>query len=191
MTATRKLDPDIDRAAISGAGVGDSVADHGYFLPRLMKLGYLGRFVSWEHLGDDGVDAQLAGDPAGGRFVVPGEPWNIYPSRCVDRCMSTYTTVPEAGTTHDPPSLSPFPGIDEARKLAALTQALGDPVRLQILATLEAVCVPVGTIVEATGLRQPAVSHHLRVLRDRGLVRGGDGAPTSFTVLPRTRSRRR
>lgn len=86
--------------------------------------------------------------------------------------MSTYTTAPEANTTHDLPSLSPFPGIDEPRKLAALTQALGDPVRLQILATLESVCVPVGTIVEATGLRQPAVSHHLRVLRDRGLVRG-------------------
>lgn len=69
--------------------------------------------------------------------------------------MSTYATVPEAGITHDPPSLSPFPGIHDARKLAALTQTLGDPVRLQILATLESVCVPVGTIVEATGLRQP------------------------------------
>ncbi|GAC1611316.1 MAG: hypothetical protein NVS3B26_23390 [Mycobacteriales bacterium] len=32
-------------------------------------------------------------------------------------------------------------------------------------------CVPVGVIAVATGLRQPAVSHHVRVLRDRGVVR--------------------
>lgn len=86
--------------------------------------------------------------------------------------MSTYTTAPEATRTQDLARLSVISGVDEARNLAALTQALGDPVRLRILATLESVCVPVGTIVEATGLRQPAVSHHLRVLRDRGLVRG-------------------
>jgi len=86
--------------------------------------------------------------------------------------MTTYTIGPEADTIADRPGLSSMPGLDEARQLATLIQALGDPVRLRILATLESVCVPVGTIVEATGLRQPAVSHHLRVLRDRGLVRG-------------------
>ena len=60
---------------------------------------------------------------------------------------------------------------DEAVELAELFQALGDPTRLRILSALDTACVPVGAIVEATGLRQSAVSHHLRVLRDRGLVR--------------------
>ncbi len=60
---------------------------------------------------------------------------------------------------------------DEARALAELLQALGDPTRLRILSVLGMACVPVGTIVAATGLRQPSVSHHLRVLRDRGVVR--------------------
>jgi len=59
----------------------------------------------------------------------------------------------------------------ETAELAELFQALGDPTRLRILSVLDTACVPVGTIVEATGLRQPAVPHHLRVLRDRGLVR--------------------
>jgi ArsR family transcriptional regulator len=59
----------------------------------------------------------------------------------------------------------------EAGRLAALLQALGDPTRLRILTALESVCVPVTAIVAATGLPQPTVSHHLRVLRDRGLVR--------------------
>jgi DNA-binding transcriptional ArsR family regulator len=59
----------------------------------------------------------------------------------------------------------------EAERLATLLQALGDPTRLRILTALESVCVPVSAIVAATGLSQPTVSHHLRVLRDRGLVR--------------------
>lgn len=59
----------------------------------------------------------------------------------------------------------------EAAALAELLQALGDPSRLRILSALDTACVPVGAIAAATGLRQPAVSHHLRVLRDRGLVR--------------------
>ena len=58
----------------------------------------------------------------------------------------------------------------EAEQLAELLQAMGDPVRLRILTALDTACVPVGAIVAATGLRQSTVSHHLRVLRDRGLV---------------------
>ncbi|MHB1787637.1 MAG: ArsR/SmtB family transcription factor [Acidimicrobiales bacterium] len=59
----------------------------------------------------------------------------------------------------------------EAAGLAELLKALGDPTRLRILSVLDTACVPVGSIVAATGLRQPAVSHHLRILRDRGVVR--------------------
>ena len=58
----------------------------------------------------------------------------------------------------------------QAQRLAELLQALGDPTRLQILSALGTACVPVGAIVAATRLPQPAISHHLRILRDRGLV---------------------
>jgi ArsR family transcriptional regulator len=59
---------------------------------------------------------------------------------------------------------------DEAATFAELFQALGDPTRLGILSVPGTACVPGEAIVEATGLRQPAVSHHLRVLHGRGLV---------------------
>lgn len=67
--------------------------------------------------------------------------------------------------------LAPTLKSTDAVRLAALLQALGDPTRLRILSVLDTVCAPVGTIAAVTGLRQPSVSHHLRILRDRGIVR--------------------
>ncbi len=49
--------------------------------------------------------------------------------------------------------------------------AIAEPRRRQILVFLAAQERPVNDIVDAVGLEQPAVSKHLRVLRDVGLVR--------------------
>ncbi|GAB6901314.1 metalloregulator ArsR/SmtB family transcription factor [Kineosporia succinea] len=51
-------------------------------------------------------------------------------------------------------------------------EALGDPVRRQLLHLLSAGEQPAGVLVEAMRGRisQPAVSHHLKILRDAGLV---------------------
>ena len=48
-------------------------------------------------------------------------------------------------------------------------EVLAEPNRRRILDLL-LVERPVGDLVEGTGLSQPAVSKHLRVLRDAGLV---------------------
>ena len=48
--------------------------------------------------------------------------------------------------------------------------ALSDFTRLKILCSLAEADMHVGALVEATGVSQPAVSHQLRLLRDRGLV---------------------
>ena len=61
--------------------------------------------------------------------------------------------------------------VADAQRLSELLAALADPTRLRILTALETVCVPVGAVVQATGLSQPTVSHHLRILRDRGMLR--------------------
>jgi DNA-binding transcriptional ArsR family regulator len=53
--------------------------------------------------------------------------------------------------------------------LAAL-QVLAEPRRLQILDLLRDGERPVGELVDHLGVSQPAVSKHLRVLRDAGLV---------------------
>jgi len=59
--------------------------------------------------------------------------------------------------------------------LAKQLWAIGDPVRLQILQILptEPTCqhaCNVSTIAERIGLSQPATSHHLRVLRQAGII---------------------
>ena len=60
-----------------------------------------------------------------------------------------------------------------AVRLARCFAALGDPVRLRLLSLLAdapggAVCAC--DLVEPAGRSQPTVSHHLRVLREAGLV---------------------
>ena len=61
---------------------------------------------------------------------------------------------------------------DDFSQEAALFKALGDPHRLAILSTLsqaeEEVCVC--DFTDALPLNQPTVSHHLRILRESGLV---------------------
>ena len=60
---------------------------------------------------------------------------------------------------------------DAAATLARQFSALADPVRLQLLsllATSGTVCAC--DLVEPVGKSQPTVSHHLKVLREAGLV---------------------
>src|SRR5919201_1469394 len=49
-------------------------------------------------------------------------------------------------------------------------EVLAEPRRLQILDLLRDGERPVGELVDRVGLSQPAVSKHLRVLKDAGLV---------------------
>jgi ArsR family transcriptional regulator len=66
---------------------------------------------------------------------------------------------------------APAMAVDAARVLAERFKALGDPTRLAIvnqLAGADEVCVC--HLVPDSGLSQPTISHHLRLLRDAGLV---------------------
>ena len=61
--------------------------------------------------------------------------------------------------------------VETARGLADRFKALGDPTRLAIIGQLagaDEVCVC--HLVPDAGLSQPTISHHLRLLRDAGLV---------------------
>src|SRR5438105_12448446 len=61
---------------------------------------------------------------------------------------------------------------EQAQRMAAIAKALGDPVRLQLVDVLRkhAGQVCVCELVPLFDLSQPTVSHHLKVLRDAGLV---------------------
>jgi DNA-binding transcriptional ArsR family regulator len=55
-------------------------------------------------------------------------------------------------------------------RMSAPFKVLAEPRRRQILDLLLEAERPVGDLVHATAMSQPAVSKHLRVLRDAGLV---------------------
>jgi ArsR family transcriptional regulator, arsenate/arsenite/antimonite-responsive transcriptional repressor len=61
---------------------------------------------------------------------------------------------------------------EEAGRIATIAKALGDPVRLQLVDVLRkhAGKVCVCELVPLFDLSQPTVSHHLKVLRDAGIV---------------------
>ena len=67
-----------------------------------------------------------------------------------------------------------YPDIErrQAERMALIAKALGDPVRLQLVDVLRrnagAVCVC--ELVPLFDISQPTVSHHLKVLREAGIV---------------------
>jgi ArsR family transcriptional regulator len=64
---------------------------------------------------------------------------------------------------------------------------MGDPVRVSILKALccERLCV--GDIVARVNLSQPAVSHHLRILREAGLVNTEKEGTTVYYTMNKDR----
>lgn len=60
--------------------------------------------------------------------------------------------------------------------LDAIFAALADPTRRAILARLAAGEASVSELVEPSGISQPAISRHLKVLERAGLVSGGRAA---------------
>jgi DNA-binding transcriptional ArsR family regulator len=60
--------------------------------------------------------------------------------------------------------------MDDAHKLQYLFQTLGDVNRLKIIKFIHHDERSVSEIVEALGLSQPLISHHLRILRERDIL---------------------
>jgi ArsR family transcriptional regulator len=61
---------------------------------------------------------------------------------------------------------------DQAERMGAIAKALGDPIRIQLVDVLRkhAGKVCVCELVPLFDLSQPTVSHHLKVLREAGIV---------------------
>lgn len=62
------------------------------------------------------------------------------------------------------------PALNRAASLAPLMKALGDERRLALVLLLAERAHTVKELQAATGLAQPLVSHHLKTLREHGLV---------------------
>ena len=70
-----------------------------------------------------------------------------------------------------------------ASDLANLFDALSDPTRILILATLAEGEIGVGELVERIGLTKSAVSHQLRGLRDKRIIRTRKQGRNVFVCL--------
>lgn len=79
-----------------------------------------------------------------------------------------------------------------AEELARTLRAVADPTRLQILSIILGSAderATVGQLADALGLRQPTVTHHVRILLDDGfLEREQDGKLGWLSVHPARRS---
>jgi ArsR family transcriptional regulator len=75
--------------------------------------------------------------------------------------------------------------IDEqtAARLAELFASLSDPTRVRILAALMGGEMNVGDLVQEIGLSKSAVSHQLRGLRDRRVIRTRKQGRQVFVAL--------
>jgi ArsR family transcriptional regulator, arsenate/arsenite/antimonite-responsive transcriptional repressor len=74
------------------------------------------------------------------------------------------------GTCCSPLAASPLSG-EQAAGLAPMFKALGDPVRLRLLSMIASTAeVCVCELTDGFDVSGPTISHHLRVLREAGLV---------------------
>src|SRR5260370_39998813 len=76
----------------------------------------------------------------------------------------------------------------EALELVAIRfRALGEPIRLRILQSLENGEMSVSALTEAVGSTQPNVSKHLRVLQEVGLIRRRQqGSTANYSISDET-----
>src|SRR2546421_12423636 len=82
-----------------------------------------------------------------------------------------------------------YPEVEraQAQRMAKIAKALGDPVRIELVDVLRkhAGKVCVCELVPLFDLSQPTISHHLKVLRDAGLVESERrGLWAYYYVLP-------
>jgi ArsR family transcriptional regulator len=84
--------------------------------------------------------------------------------------------APKTKRPADEPCCEPvaYPEVEQARaeRVAQIAKALGDPIRLQLVDVLRkhAGKVCVCELVPLFDLSQPTVSHHLKKLREAGIV---------------------
>ena len=84
-----------------------------------------------------------------------------------------FIALPERMLISPPTPAVPTGPTAETRSRARRFKALGDPTRLALFEAMGRRPRTVGELAELTGLAQPTVSNHVRVLREAGLIAAG------------------
>lgn len=102
--------------------------------------------------------------------------------------MSKYRVLAAESGCEVAPLLAEPLSATEAAELAVKLKALADPVRLQLFSAVASraggeACVC--EVSEGVGVSQPTISHHLKVLRDAGLLTSQRrGSWVYYAVVP-------
>ena len=75
--------------------------------------------------------------------------------------------------------------VDVGAETSALLKVLGEPMRWEIVRRLADEDLCTCHLVEDLGAAQPLISHHLRVLREAGLVRSEPFGAFTYYMLER------
>ncbi|MFI6984126.1 ArsR/SmtB family transcription factor [Embleya sp. NPDC050154] len=80
--------------------------------------------------------------------------------------------VGSSGAACCPPVVREALGVSDAERLAVMFKGLGDPVRLRLFSAIASHANGEACVCDLpdVGLSQPTVSHHLKKLREAGLV---------------------
>lgn len=91
---------------------------------------------------------------------------------CFDICQYRgVTTAPAPACCTPSPDTTAGLDADAAAAAAAVLKALADPVRLRLYSRIAGAPAPVCVCdIDDVGVAQPTVSHHLRKLREAGLI---------------------
>ncbi|MFC7621517.1 ArsR/SmtB family transcription factor [Microlunatus sp. GCM10028923] len=91
----------------------------------------------------------------------------------------------------DPATLRPL-ARDAAESLAQTLRVVADPTRLQLLSMIQGSSsqeATVGDLANHLGLRQPTITHHLRLMHEEGLLlREQRGRNVWYSIAPDRRS---
>ncbi len=92
--------------------------------------------------------------------------------------------------THEQRILAQIPDEDAAVDIADLFSQLGDSTRVRLLSMLAMEPMCVCEMADILRMSQPAVSHHLRMLRQSGVVRFKKDGKRAFYSLSESKSGR-
>jgi DNA-binding transcriptional ArsR family regulator len=105
-----------------------------------------------------------------------------------DTTARTSTTKPKRGASKGKAAKESALRLKQAQRAAMLLKHVSDPTRLQVILTLAEGERHVGALCEQLSQSQPAVSHHLALLRHGGVITPRRQGKNNFYGLTETGS---
>jgi ArsR family transcriptional regulator, arsenate/arsenite/antimonite-responsive transcriptional repressor len=118
--------------------------------------------------------------------------WRMDATTTVSDALPLFDVIPQGAEACCPPILGGVLTEEQAQQAARVFKALADPARVRILSIIAAADAQESCVCDFTDvldLAQPTISHHLKVLKDAGLLeRERRGSWAYYRLRPETLS---